>query len=55
MPSLERVGDAAYFVDDDGVRYRIHAVAFGPPLAAPRKARSMPLESVDANLRPVPK
>lgn len=48
---MERIDDCVDFVGSDGVRYRIHDVAFGPPLAAPGKRRTMPLESFDANRR----
>lgn len=48
---MGRIADSAYFVDGEGVRDRIHDVAFGPPLAAPEKRRTMPLESFDANHR----
>lgn len=48
---LEREDEAAYFVDSEGELYRIHDVAFGPPLAAPGRKRVMPRESPDANPR----
>jgi hypothetical protein len=51
IPTVERTSDCAYFVDADGVRYRVHDVAFGPQLAAPGKKCAMPLESIDANHR----
>jgi hypothetical protein len=49
--NLEWLDDHAYFVDGDATRHRAHVVAFGPPLAAPGKKRTMPLESVEANHR----
>jgi hypothetical protein len=46
-----RNGERAYFTDADGTRYRVHDVAFGPPLVAPGKRRTILLESLDANHR----
>jgi len=43
IPNLERDDECVYFVDCDGVRYRVHDVAFGPPLIAPGEKRKVPL------------
>jgi hypothetical protein len=50
-PALERDGEIAYFIDGEGMRYRVYDVAFGPPHAKPHKRRVLPLESPTANHR----
>jgi len=51
-PYLERLAqDRAYFVDADGVRWRVHDRAFGPPLAKPGQRKRLPLEAPGMNTR----
>lgn len=46
MPELE-----LYFVDDQGARWRVYDVAFGPPLAAPHKRKVLALGDTRARYR----
>jgi len=51
-PYLEQPSeDRAYFVDSDGVRWRVHDCAFGPPLAKPHRRKRLPLEAPGVNTR----
>lgn len=49
--SCERIGNVAYYTSDDGERFRVHDVAFGPPLSRPHHRRVVPLEDPRANHR----
>jgi hypothetical protein len=48
---VDRRGEALYVTDGEGVRWRVHDVAFGLPHAPPGKRRRVPLESPRANYR----
>jgi hypothetical protein len=47
----ERDGEQLYLIDTDGSRWRVHDVAFGPPLAAPFKRRRLALGDPRATYR----
>jgi len=48
---MEGEGEKRYFIDADGVRWRIHDCAFGPPLAKPHHRKRLPLEAPGTNTR----
>ena len=48
---VDRRGEALYVTDGDGVRWRVHDVAFGPPYASQARRHRVPLESPPANYR----
>ena len=48
---FDRRGEALYVTDGDGVRWRVHDVAFGPPNSALGRRRRVPLESPRASHR----
>lgn len=47
MPDIPPV----YFADADGVEWRVHDCAFGPPLARPHHRRAVPIGDARANSR----
>lgn len=46
---VERDGDACYFIDREGVRYRVYDVVYGKP--TPHKKRVVSVEHPSANTR----
>ena len=49
--ALEQIGDRVYFTDQDGVRWRVYDVCFGPPHCARGKRRGYKPPEPCANYR----
>lgn len=51
LPRIEREDQTCYFVDAQGVRWRVHDCCFGPPFARPGHRKRLPLEAPGTNTR----